>query len=112
MSAALNWLLQLVNKIWDGVLAFLSSIVQFFVDLLVALLNLLVDAVFWATTFASHILPGVPALPFSGSVNMALLSVANYFFPVSELVASALFLATVYAAVGAYKLAKFFRGGG
>lgn len=112
MSAALNWVLQLVNKLWGAFLAFLSTLVQFFVDLLVALLNLLVDAVFWIIAFASHILPGVPDLPGGGGFALDVLAVANYFFPVAELLQAIGFLAAVYGAVYLYKGAKFFRGGG
>ncbi|TDE84657.1 hypothetical protein [Deinococcus sp. S9] len=111
-SAILSWVLQLVQKFWNGLLEFLSSIVQFAVDLLVMILNLVVDAFFWIIIFAAHILPDVPDLPGSGSFDTNLLAVANYFFPVAEFLQGLTFIAAVYAGVGLYKLAKFIRGGG
>lgn len=112
IASITGWFSRLFSGLWDGFLQFLSTIVQFGVDVLTLLLNLCIDAVFWVFYGAFYILPSVPDLPFAGTFVADLFGMANYFFPVAELLMGLTFIAAVYGVRGLVNLARFIRGGG
>jgi hypothetical protein len=94
-----------LHLILDGLLGALVTVIGLLLNFVVSLLALVVSMMF-------AILPELPQAQHGGVGGVSALAAANQYVPIAETLALLPILATIFTAIGLYKLAKFIWIGG
>lgn len=98
-----------INFAWSSSMAVLDALLAASLEIFLFGIRAVTDVLLFIFTIAVALLPTMPDVPQVGSLS---LGGANRYVPITEVLALAGVWATIFGAIGAYKLAKFVRGAG
>ena len=101
---------QWLSNLWSGFLEVASFFASWISSFFINLVSLVVEGVFALVLWAVELLPMMPEAPIGGGVSM--LVQANRYIALGEILTFTALWATIFGALGLYKLVKLVRGGG
>lgn len=112
ITAVGQWLVSLLTTAWGAILLVLDAAVALVVGA-VGVVGVVIAQLFGLLlTVALSLIPNMPEADHSGTSGLSALAAANQYVPIAEALAFLPVVGAIAGGIGAYKLAKFIRGGG